>query len=462
MAIQAGAFFAIEWRAARLRYGSGKDFCKAADGAQAASWTSDKPRMQIPSSTHSDILRIPKGPQAGQEAAAISKGPSVHAERVRSSGRESGRSAGNTPSVSPQQRLENASTRINDRLANLLENEELSDDQKEALKTAGAEFNSLIARMSNAMDEDGFKQKGKMQRAYAFVMKSLRNDVHAALGKTQTDAPADPGAKVDDGADVKPTLASESKAREVTADGMQAPRVPGQADLEHLSEFRSSIDSRLENLASVNSLDKDQLAALGSAHDQFESIMNRVQYGLEHGTLSEGQVSQGYKYALAGLRSDVHSILAGDEEPTGGMTAAASKVAVVGKDADGDRDGDMGKDVQGRPESRLDERLQSAFDSIDSRLMSMINGGNDAASELKTLKQDFGQVFERLQNALDNGFDENRVGQAFHNILDSLKKDVLEAQDHARSEPDPMMYDSKANAYELKGALGSTGIDKMA
>ncbi|MFT4542923.1 MAG: hypothetical protein ACI841_003262 [Planctomycetota bacterium] len=413
--------------------------------------------MQIPSTPHNDIARIPQGPQHAGRAAAAGKGPDVQAERLRPSASWGVGSNADTPSVTRQERLDAASGRINDRLANMLNDKELTADQREALEGAGSEFTALVDRISNALDEGGLQSKGKLRKAYSFAINALRDNVRSAL---QMDGPEKdkPAAAIDDMQKVKPKPSDDMKTKPV-----EQPSVPGQADLAELDQFRSSMDDRLDNLRSVNDFDKDQLGALNDAHEQFESIMSRVQYGLENGTLSDDQVNQGYKYALAGLRSDVHSILGADQsddKPADPMGNVKSKPSDDGMKTI-TKVGDAEMPDKPESESMLDARLQSAFDRVDSRLTSMITGGNNAASELKGLQAEFGQVFERLQNALENGFNEKGVGDAFNSILDGLRHDVMDAQDQASASKEPMIYTEGAVALHLKGDQGTTGINTI-
>ncbi len=78
-------------------------------------------------------------------------------------------------------RLANIQSMMGDRIQNGLAQSGLSDSQMNMLESAQQSFDSLLARMSNAIEQRGGMQQQTMSKGLTFIMNSLRNDVQTML-----------------------------------------------------------------------------------------------------------------------------------------------------------------------------------------------------------------------------------------------------------------------------------------
>lgn len=322
--------------------------------------------------------------------------------------------------ASASERISGAAAAINDRIGFLLAGAE--DGASGELRGAQAAFQANVSRMLAAVESGGLSSPGALGKAFALVKGMLKDDVLSAFAPTQEVAPeADASVAGVAGDDVAATADS------VSTDSTAA----------RLDASESSIEQRLAELRSSGNLTASQASLLADAHEGFQSTFDRMQYGIDSGSLSLEQIQQGFKLAMSGLSSDVQAAL--DRVPDGEMPSAASNASEMGQAA-------PGREVR---IDKMQRRIEKAFARIEERLSNILDEGK--SDSIASAQESFAASIDRLQNALDNGFSFGNVGKAFHTLLAELKSEVsdgLEADETS-------IYDSESNLDDVVGGTTS-------
>lgn len=334
--------------------------------------------------------------------------------------------------TSPEQRLEGVSQTVGARLDYLIENGDLSDDQKEALLQAKAEFQGYMERLGGALEDGDFAIDGKAAKNFARFMGNLRDDVRDALDPVQVDPPA---AREESTGAVQPTAARRvGDAAQPAGDG--DPRA--EALSARLENAQERIEDRLRNLRSTG-MDEEGAARLAEAYDQFSDTFDRLQYGIENGTLGQRQLAKGFQFALAQVRDALRPQQSGDQD----LANVRSGSGV-----------DEATPVSPSPA----ERLEAVSSSIEERLQGLVDGLDpEAARALDQAGERFDALTSRLASALEGGFSSDKAGDLFSRMLGQLRGEVNSILGRSNGAA-PTLYDSGLGTASLY-PLDSTGLD---
>lgn len=390
--------------------------------------------MNIPPSRSGDLVSAAQTQRVPQRAASQAPDRPAPPERVQQRAGRGQQPGGDLDPASPSQRLENVSQTVGSRLDWMIENGDLTEDQKAALVEAKGEFQGYLERLGGALEQGGFRDEDKAGLNLARFMGHLREEVTSALNPTPVLPPeSDSGP-----APLRPTAARRvggDEVREQGGDDTQG--VSPEALSSRLDLAQDRLEDRLRNLRSQG-MDEESAARLAEAYDQFTATFERMQYGIENGTLSMQQLGEGFRYALDQLREGVRP-----EQPP-------AQVRGNGRAVDG------GQPVGATPA----ERLEAVADRIEGRLEGLVAGLDpEAARALEAAGQGFESLVDRLQNALGQGFDQDRAGDLLGRLVNQLRLNVQETLGSERQRP--ALYDRSmalASLYDV----GSTGVDASA
>jgi hypothetical protein len=194
--------------------------------------------------------------------------------------------------LSPEERLARFAQRYDSRLEALMNNENLSTEQRDALAKIRSDFAGLVDRLGSAIDT---LDPGTATRAFQRMRQEMSEAARAVVKGDEPTAPA------------TAMVGGREGMGEVGPPSDDGPSLE-----ERLTAAQSRVDARFESFANSREFTAEQAAAFEAAHKQFTAVLDGLRDAFKSGEHGVEFLREGFKSALEDLSQDVASIV-GDE-----------------------------------------------------------------------------------------------------------------------------------------------------
>lgn len=187
-----------------------------------------------------------------------------------------------------------------------------------------------------------------------------------------------------------------------------------QSPSERLGSFADKVNERLTALADKTGMDLSQVQS------DFSGYVQRLQDGIDDGSLSGADLERGVRTALAMTAGTVRSSMAPDQTAGNqalGKPGMADKAGLVG---------DTGSVDKGQASN---DRLEGFEAQVNERIGSLAEGADDATvAALRDAQQSFAMKLGELRSGLKDGsMDAASIGQGVQAALASLGESIKSA-----------------------------------